>query len=87
LLFAPNPFYQSRHLYLPITAIRKAKTNRLKLMRAPLPMKLARALATGQSYSVECRLRGADGNYRWMLVRGSPLSDGAGHTVKWALFS
>ena len=34
-------------------------------------------------YNVECRLRGADGGYRWMLVRGLPLRDGAGHTVKW----
>jgi PAS domain S-box-containing protein len=37
----------------------------------------------GGDYNVECRLRGADGSYRWMLVRGLPQRDGAGHTVKW----
>jgi len=37
----------------------------------------------GGDYNVECRLRGADGSYRWMLLRGLPLRDGAGHTVKW----
>jgi PAS domain S-box-containing protein len=38
---------------------------------------------TGGDYSAECRLRAADGTYRWMLVRGLPLRDGDGHTVKW----
>ena len=37
----------------------------------------------GGDYNVECRLRAADGSYRWMLVRGLPLRDSAGHTVKW----
>ena len=37
----------------------------------------------GGDYNVECRLRGADDSYRWMLVRGLPLRDGAGHIVKW----
>jgi two-component system cell cycle sensor histidine kinase/response regulator CckA len=37
----------------------------------------------GGDYNAECRLRGADGSYRWMLVRGLPLRDRDGHTVKW----
>ncbi len=37
----------------------------------------------GGHYNVECRLRGADGGYRWMLVRGLPLRDATGQTVKW----
>ena len=41
-----------------------------------------RAIAGGD-YNVECRLRAADGSYRWMLVRGLPQRDRDGHTVKW----
>jgi PAS domain S-box-containing protein len=37
----------------------------------------------GGDYNVECRLCRADGSYRWMLVRGLPQRDSAGHTVKW----
>ena len=37
----------------------------------------------GGDYNAECRLRRADGTYRWMLVRGLPLRDRAGETVKW----
>ncbi len=37
----------------------------------------------GADYQVECRLRRADGRYRWMLVRGLPVRDAGGHTVKW----
>ena len=37
----------------------------------------------GGDYNVECRLRRADGRYRWMLVRGLPLRDRAGSIVKW----
>jgi PAS domain S-box-containing protein len=40
------------------------------------------AIARGE-YNVECRLRRSDGQYRWMLVRGLPLRDGAGEIVKW----
>ena len=34
-------------------------------------------------YSLECRLRRADGAYRWWLVRGSPLRDSSGRILKW----
>lgn len=34
-------------------------------------------------YSLECRLRRADGEYRWWLVRGVPMVDAAGKVVKW----
>jgi PAS domain S-box-containing protein len=37
----------------------------------------------GGEYNVECRLRAGEGSYRWMLVRGLPLRDGAGQIVKW----
>ncbi|MEO7189880.1 MAG: PAS domain S-box protein [Vicinamibacterales bacterium] len=40
------------------------------------------AIADG-GYNVECRLRGADGGYRWMLVRGLPFRDEAGQITKW----
>ncbi len=40
-------------------------------------------LASGEVSEDELRFRRADGEYRWHLVRGVPLRDGAGNTVKW----
>lgn len=34
-------------------------------------------------YNVECRLRHADGRYRWMLIRGLPLRDGDDEITGW----
>ncbi len=41
------------------------------------------ALATGETYEVEFRLRRADGVYRWHLGRALPMRDAAGAIVKW----
>ena len=41
------------------------------------------ATATAGVYSIESRLRRADGVYRWWLVRGVPVRDAAGEIVKW----
>jgi two-component system sensor histidine kinase/response regulator len=41
------------------------------------------ATATISTYSLECRLRRADGVYRWWLIRGLPLKDAAGTVLKW----
>lgn len=41
------------------------------------------ATSTGEPYEIEYRLRRADGNYRWMLGRASPLRDAAGSIVTW----
>jgi PAS domain S-box-containing protein len=35
------------------------------------------------TYSIESRLRRADGAYRWWLVRGVPMLDAAGNIIKW----
>ncbi|GAB6047015.1 hypothetical protein JCM19379_08380 [Methyloparacoccus murrellii] len=35
------------------------------------------------TYSLECRLRRADGSYRWWLVRGVPAFDREGKIYKW----
>lgn len=43
----------------------------------------SRSIATGEIYEVECRLRGADGEYRWVLARGIPLRDSEGRIAKW----
>jgi PAS domain S-box-containing protein len=40
------------------------------------------AVATGDTYRVECRLRAADGSYRWFLIRGVPLRK-SGNIDKW----
>ena len=41
------------------------------------------ALATAGTYVVECRLRRADGVYRWWLIRGAPVHDESGNILKW----
>ena len=41
------------------------------------------AVAEMNLYSVECRLRRADGAYRWWLIRGMPLRDVNGGIIKW----
>jgi PAS domain S-box-containing protein len=35
------------------------------------------------TYSVECRLRRADGAYHWWLIRGVPQRDASGKILKW----
>jgi signal transduction histidine kinase len=40
-------------------------------------------MASGQPSEDEMRLRGADGEYRWFLVRTVPLRDEQGNIVKW----
>jgi PAS domain S-box-containing protein len=37
----------------------------------------------GEPYEDELRLRGADGEFRWFLVRTAPLRDEQGNLVKW----
>ena len=42
-----------------------------------------RATQYRDTYSLECRLRRADGVYRWWLVRGVPLLGANGEIIKW----
>src|SRR6267142_4985733 len=41
------------------------------------------AVATGKALETEFRMRRADGEYRWFLVRTVPLRDESGRIVKW----
>ncbi len=41
------------------------------------------AVATGASYTVEYRLRGADGSYQWFLGRAEAVRDSAGTITNW----
>ena len=41
------------------------------------------AKTAGEAYEDEMRLQGADGKYRWFLVRTAPLKDVQGNVVKW----
>lgn len=43
----------------------------------------AQALQSGQPCEFECRLRRADGAYRWMLCRVMAQQDGAGNPAHW----
>ena len=40
-------------------------------------------MAVGESYEDEMRLRRSDGEFRWFLVRTTPLRDKRGNVVKW----
>jgi len=42
-----------------------------------------RATQHNDIYSLECRLRRADGVYRWWLIRGEPLLSSSGEILKW----
>lgn len=42
-----------------------------------------RALEAGESYETQHRVRRFDGDYRWHVVRGSPLRDVNGRVVRW----
>lgn len=37
----------------------------------------------GTVYSLDCRLRRADGVYTWWLIRGVPMKDAQGNILKW----
>jgi PAS domain S-box-containing protein len=41
------------------------------------------AMEAGEAYEDEMRLRRADGQYRWFLIRTVPLRDEQGNIVKW----
>jgi PAS domain S-box-containing protein len=41
------------------------------------------AVASGEKYEVEYRLRQADGGYRWYLAQALPQRDDAGRVVRW----
>jgi PAS domain S-box-containing protein len=40
------------------------------------------AVASGDTYRIDARLRAADGSYRWFLIKGVPMRDGD-RIVKW----
>src|SRR5271166_1948786 len=42
-----------------------------------------RALSDGAPIEVEARIRGKDGEYRWFLIRDSPLRDEQGRILRW----
>jgi len=46
-----------------------------------------RTRSSGSAYELELRARGADGNYRWFLVRFNPLHDDKGQVKRWYLAS
>jgi PAS domain S-box-containing protein len=41
------------------------------------------SVGRGEAFELECRLRRADGQYRWFLARGLPLRDAEGTVVRW----
>ena len=51
--------------------------------RAIFVDKFQKAVAAGALYEDEARIRGADWQYRWFLVRGTPFRDEAGNIIRW----
>ena len=45
------------------------------------------SVETGDPYDIEHRIRGADGVYRWFVVRGLPLRDTEGNIVRWYILN
>jgi PAS domain S-box-containing protein len=43
----------------------------------------AERYASGQPYQFDCRLRRADGEYRWFQVNGVAARDAAGRIIRW----
>jgi PAS domain S-box-containing protein len=41
------------------------------------------SVQTGENYRIDCRLRAADGSYRWFLIKGIPLRDESGAIIEW----
>ncbi len=41
------------------------------------------AVSTGENYRIDCRLRAANGKYRWFLIKGVPQRDAAGSVLEW----
>jgi PAS domain S-box-containing protein len=41
------------------------------------------SISHGERYEVECRMRTADGSYRWILARGIPMFETDGRIQKW----
>ena len=42
-----------------------------------------RAIASGEPYELEVRLRAADGGYRWFLARYNPVRNDQGQVMRW----
>ena len=42
-----------------------------------------KALATGEPFNMEYRIRTAAGEYRWHLARATPMRDSAGNILRW----
>lgn len=51
--------------------------------QAPALQRWKQALARGEGYDIEGRLRRSDGAYRWILVRALPHRDDSGRIVNW----
>ena len=51
--------------------------------RARVAAQWTQARASNEACEVECRLRRADGIYRWMLGRTVPQRDAAGRPIRW----
>lgn len=69
-LFSPDVFERDRVLHHPDDVRRLMEDGGHRLLRG-LPVEL------------EGRLLGADGKYRWFLMRINPLRDAHGHVVRW----
>jgi PAS domain S-box-containing protein len=67
-----------------LTAAEPAWTSQLHPADQPVgQQRWAQALAAGEPYRAELRLRGHDGRFRWFLVQALPLRDAHGRVSQW----
>ncbi|GAB2941917.1 hypothetical protein GCM10027048_02970 [Hymenobacter coalescens] len=50
---------------------------------APAVERWRQSIATGEALEVQCRIRGKDGEYRWMLGRALPSRNEQGEVIQW----
>ena len=51
--------------------------------RSQINNRWQKAVASGEQYEIEYRIRGQDGMFRWFLGRGIPMRDDTGAITKW----
>ena len=82
-----HEYYNDRWIEFTGTRLSADGTDRMRLIH-PDDRERARAawqhaLATGEAYEAEYRLRHRSGEYRWILSRGRPARSASGAIVRW----
>src|SRR5262245_55878961 len=93
LVFAANPdgsCYYTNSRWRDYTGLNPAQSHHLGWTAAlhpddqgPVRLRWQESVRTGQVFEAACRIRRADGVYRWFLSRAMPITDDAGAVLRW----